>query len=127
MTAEQSPTRVMIVDDEPHIVTSLTFLMRQKGFDVQVLNDGAAALAAIREHQPALVLLDVMLPSMDGVSVCSELKSDPATAGIKVVMLTAKGREDDRQRGLAAGADLYVIKPFSTRQLVADVMALLNS
>jgi len=126
MSTEKPQPRVLIVDDEPHIVTSLVFLMRQNGYDVQVINDGAVALDAIRERHPALVLLDVMLPSLDGVSVCRQLKADPSTADIKVVMLTAKGREDDRERGLAAGADLYVTKPFSTRQLVADVAGLLG-
>jgi DNA-binding response OmpR family regulator len=116
---------VLVVDDEPNIVLSLEFLMRQAGYDVRVARDGDAALVAIAERAPDLVLLDVMMPGRDGYEVCQAIRADPACASTSIVMLTARSREVEREKGLAMGADDYVTKPFSTRALVERVQALL--
>lgn len=120
------PEKVLIVDDEPHIVTSLRFLMQQAGFEIITCDDGLIALDVIRKQRPQLVLLDVMLPTMDGLQVLKALRDDPDTSHIKIIMLTAKGRADDIEQGMNAGADLYITKPFSTRSLMNDVKKLLE-
>src|SRR5262245_13786848 len=117
--------RVLIADDEPNIVASLEFLMEQAGFEVRVVPDGAAALALIPAFRPDLVLLDVMMPVKNGYEVCQLLKSDPDTRAVKVILLSAKGRDVEVAKGLELGADAYVTKPFSTRELVARVKELL--
>jgi DNA-binding response OmpR family regulator len=119
--------RVLVVDDEPNIVLSLRFLMEREGFEVEVAPTGEAALEALARRPADLVLLDVMMPALDGFEVCRRIRSNPACAGAKVVMLTAKGREVERNKGLALGADAYVTKPFSTRELVARVKEMLDS
>jgi DNA-binding response OmpR family regulator len=118
--------RVLIADDEPNIVASLEFLMEQAGFEVKVAPDGAAALALVASFRPALVLLDVMMPVKNGYEVCQHLKGDPATRGVKVILLSAKGRDVEVAKGLELGADAYVTKPFSTRELVAKVKELIG-
>ena len=117
--------RILIVDDEPNIVVSLEFLMRQKGYETQVARDGEQALTAVESFRPDLVLLDVNLPRRDGFEVCQKLRADGWTE-LKIVMLTAKGRDIEIEKGLALGADAYVTKPFSTRELVARVAAMLG-
>ena len=117
--------KILIVDDEPNIVLSLEFMMKKEGFDVAVAGDGDAALAQVAAFAPDLVLLDVMMPKRSGYEVCQILRGDPAQARVKIVMLTAKGRETEVAKGLALGADAYVTKPFSTKELVAQVKALL--
>lgn len=117
--------RILIVDDEPNIVVSLEFLMRQKGYETQVARDGEEALTAVESFRPDLVLLDVNLPCRDGFEVCQKLRADGWTE-LKIVMLTAKGRDIEIEKGLALGADAYVTKPFSTRELVARVGAMLG-
>jgi two-component system alkaline phosphatase synthesis response regulator PhoP len=117
--------KVLIVDDEPNIVTSLEFLMRRSGHATAVARDGDEALKVAGEFQPDLVLLDVMLPHRDGFEVCQQLRADGWTE-LKIVMLTAKGREAEVAKGLAVGADAYVTKPFSTRELVDAVAQLLE-
>jgi DNA-binding response OmpR family regulator len=117
--------RILIVDDEPNIVVSLEFLMRQKGYETQVARDGDAALAGVESFRPDLVLLDVNMPRRDGFEVCQKLRADGWTE-LKIVMLTAKGRDIEIEKGLALGADAYVTKPFSTRELVARVADLLG-
>ncbi len=112
------PASVLVVDDEPNIVLSLEFLMRQAGFDVRVARDGDAALAAIAAQAPDLVLHDQMSPGRDGYEICQAIRGDRACARTKIVMLTARSREVEREKGLALGADDYVTKPFSTRDLV---------
>jgi DNA-binding response OmpR family regulator len=119
-------SRILIVDDEPNIVVPLEFLMRREGYEVAVAQDGQAALEAIEAMPPDLVVLDVMLPKMSGFEVCRQLRADPRWSGLKILMLTAKGRESEMERGLQLGADAYVTKPFSTRDLVARVRALLG-
>jgi len=118
------PHRVLIVDDEPNIVTSLQFLMAKNGFDTGVARDGEAALAEVERFRPDLMLLDAMMPHRDGFEVCQKLRSSGHT-DLKIVMLTAKGRETEVAKGLAVGADAYVTKPFSTRELVDLVNKLL--
>lgn len=117
--------RILIVDDEPNIVVSLEYLMKKEGFEVAVAVDGEAALAMVADFRPDLVLLDVMMPKKSGFEVCQALRAEAAWAAIKVVMLTAKGRESEAAKGLALGADAYVTKPFSTKELVARVKSML--
>jgi len=116
--------RILIADDEPNIVVSLEFLMKRKGHEVKVVSDGAAALAAVAEFAPHVILLDVMMPRLSGYEVCQRVRENPAWESIKIIMLTAKGRDVDVTKGLAVGADAYVTKPFSTRELVEKVQAL---
>jgi DNA-binding response OmpR family regulator len=118
--------RVLIADDEPNIVISLEFLLQREGFDVLVAVDGEEALAKARADKPDLVLLDVMMPKMNGFDVCQALRADAELAGMRIVMLTAKGRETEVSKGLGLGADAYVTKPFSTKELVAQVRSLLE-
>ncbi len=119
--------RILIVDDEPNIVISLEYLMKRDGHEVAIAPDGEAALEAARATPPPdLVILDVMLPKLNGFDVCRQLRADPRLAGLKILMLTAKGRESEIARGLDLGADDYVTKPFSTRELVMRVRELLG-
>ena len=118
--------RILIADDEPNIVVSLEFLMKREGFDVQVATDGDAAMMAIAAQVPDLILLDIMLPKKDGFEVCQRIRANPQWQAVKVVMLTAKGRDTEVSKGLALGADAYVTKPFSTKDLVAKVRELLG-
>ena len=118
--------KILIADDEQNIVISLEFLMKREGFDVVVANDGEEAVQRIRAERPDLVLLDVMMPKKTGFEVCQEVKADPALAAVRVLMLTAKGRDTEVAKGLALGADAYMTKPFSTRELVDKVRSMLE-
>jgi DNA-binding response OmpR family regulator len=118
--------KVLIVDDEPNIVISLEFLMKREGFEVSIARDGEEALHKVAESRPDLMLLDVMMPKKSGYEVCQQLRSDPAHAGIKIIMLTAKGRDTEVAKGLDLGADAYMTKPFSTKDLVVQVKSLLG-
>lgn len=120
------PPRVLIVEDEPNIVLSLEFLMRKAGLEPEVVRDGRAALARLEGEPPEVVILDLMLPGVDGFEILRELRSRPAWARTRVVVLTARGRQNERERGLELGADDYVTKPFSTRELVERVRRLLG-
>ncbi|PWG63558.1 response regulator transcription factor [Sediminicurvatus halobius] len=115
---------VLIVDDEPNIVLSLEFLLSRSGFSVATANDGEGALAAAREQRPDVVLLDIMLPGMDGYELCQALREQPGLESVPILMLTARGREVDREKGLSLGADDYIVKPFSTREVVERVRRL---
>jgi len=117
---------ILIVDDEPNIVLSLKFLMTQEGFEVRIARSGEESLAALAEQVPDLVLLDVMMPKPDGYEVCQKIRATPAWRDTAVIMLTAKGRDIEREKGLAMGADDYITKPFATRELVAKVHAILR-
>ena len=117
--------RILIVDDEPNIAASLEFLLQRGGYDVRVAHDGEDALTQARSFRPQLVLLDVMMPKLNGYEVCQRLREGEAGTDVKIVMLTARGREVDEEKGKALGADLYVTNPFSTRDLVARVRELL--
>jgi len=118
--------KILIADDEPNILVSLEYLMKREGFAVSVARDGEEALAAILRERPALVLLDVMMPKKSGFEVCQEVRSMDAVKDTLIVMLTAKGRDTDVAKGLGLGADAYVMKPFSTRELVQKVRAMLE-
>jgi DNA-binding response OmpR family regulator len=118
--------RILIVDDEPNIVVSLEFLMKREGYLVVVATDGEAALKAVAEQAPDLVILDVMLPKLSGFEVCRLLRADERRRALAIIMLTAKGRDTEVAKGLGLGADAYVTKPFSTRELVARVKLLLG-
>lgn len=120
------PKKILIVDDEPNIVISLEFLMKKEGFEVAIANDGEDALAKVDSFTPDLVLLDVMMPRKSGFEVCEALRADPAKGSLKIVMLTAKGRDTEVAKGLAIGADAYMTKPFSTKELLAMVKAMLG-
>ncbi|MBF0137337.1 MAG: response regulator [Magnetococcus sp. DMHC-1] len=120
------PVEILIVDDAPNIVLSLEFLMKKEGFAVRTAADGEAALQAIDEKIPDLILLDVMMPKRNGYEVCAAIRANPQHQKVRIIMLTAKGREVEQQKGLALGADDYVTKPFATRELVQKVRTLLG-
>ena len=113
--------KILIVDDEPNIVMSLEFLLKKEGFQIDTAGDGDAALGKIRSFMPDLVLLDVMMPKKSGFEVCEILRADPAFAKLRIIMLTAKGRDTEQAKGLALGADAYMLKPFSTKDLVVKI------
>ena len=117
--------KVLIADDEPNILISLEFLMKREGHQVLLARDGEEALALIRSERPALVLLDVMMPRKNGFEVCQAVRADETLAGVKILMLTAKGRDTDVAQGLGVGADAYMTKPFSTKDLAARVREML--
>jgi phosphate regulon transcriptional regulator PhoB len=118
--------KVLVIDDEKDIVTLLRYHLEKSGFQCLEGMDGAAALRMVREHHPDLLILDLMLPGMDGLEICRQLRQDTATARLPILMLTAKAEEVDRVVGLEVGADDYVVKPFSPRELVARVRAILR-
>jgi DNA-binding response OmpR family regulator len=118
---------VLVADDDPNIVLSLEFLMRRAGYRVRVARDGDQVLAALEQEIPDLVLLDLMMPKRSGYDLCQTIRGNPAWKGVRVVMLTAKGQDVERVKGLALGADDYITKPFSTRDVVARVKRLLDA
>jgi DNA-binding response OmpR family regulator len=118
--------KILIADDEPNIVVSLEFLLKQKGHEVRVASNGEDALRAVGEFVPDLILLDVMMPRMSGYDVCQKVRENAAWNGVRIVMLSAKGRDVEVTKGMAVGADAYVTKPFSTKDLVAKVQELLG-
>jgi DNA-binding response OmpR family regulator len=118
--------KVLIADDEPNIVTALEFLLQRNGYEVYIARNGDAALKLIEQHQPNLVLLDVMMPLKSGYEVCQRMRERPDWRHIKIIMLTAKGRDVEMSKGLSMGADLYITKPFSTQELVAKINGLLG-
>jgi DNA-binding response OmpR family regulator len=125
--SEGSPERVLIADDEPNILISLEYLMKREGYEVHVARDGQEALDTLRRVQPRLVLLDVMMPVKSGFEVCQELRADETLKDTLVLMLTAKGRDTDVAKGLGLGADAYLTKPFSTKDLVKRVREMLDA
>lgn len=118
--------KVLIADDEPNIVTSLEFLLEHNGYDVRVARDGQEVLDQLPEYRPDLILLDVMMPVHNGFEICQTIRANPEWRDMKIVMLTAKGRDIEATKGLALGADAYVTKPFSTKDLVERVKELLD-
>ena len=114
---------VLVVDDEPNIVLSLEFLMKQAGLEVRTAGDGQAALAAVQADAPDLILLDISMPNGDGFEICRKIRDNPLWQDIRIIMLTAKGKDSEREKGLAAGADDYITKPFSTHEVVDRVAA----
>lgn len=117
--------RILIAEDEPNIVTLLEFLLQGGDHEVRIARDGAEALRLAESFLPNVVLLDVMMPLRNGYEVCRTIRENPALQRVKILMLTAKGREEERDRGLALGADAYVTKPFSTKELLAKLGELL--
>lgn len=118
--------RILVVDDEPHVVRSLTFVLKKEGYDVSSATDGEEAIAKVRESKPNLMFLDVMMPKKNGYQVCQEIKADPSLSDIYIIMLTAKGQEADREKGLNLGADEFITKPFSPMKIVERVGELLG-
>jgi DNA-binding response OmpR family regulator len=118
--------KILIADDEPNIVISLEFLMQRNGFEVKTAGDGEAALRLVNEFRPDLILLDIMLPLKSGYEVCQKIRENPDVSGMKIVMITAKGRDIEVAKGLAVGADAYITKPFSTQDLLDQVKQLLS-
>ena len=117
--------KVLIVDDEPNIVAALEFLLQRNGYEVHVARNGDEALKLVEAQLPDLVLLDVMMPQKSGYEVCQRMRERDDWRHIKIVMLSAKGRDAEVNKGLSIGADLYVTKPFSTRDLIAKINGLL--
>ena len=118
--------KILVADDEPDVLNLVTANLRAAGFDVLQAEDGPSALAAVREQAPGLLILDLMLPGMSGLEICRALKADPVTATLPILMLTAKAEEVDRIVGLELGAEDYVTKPFSPRELVLRVKNILK-
>ena len=118
--------KILIIDDEPQIVRALELLMQREGFDVRSASDGVEALSAIEDVAPDLILLDLMMPRMDGFELCQKIRSNPAWKNMIIVILTAKGRDIEREKGMALGADHYVTKPFSTREVVQLIKSALE-
>ena len=121
------PASILVADDEPNIVLSLEFILKQAGYRVRVASDGEAALAAIEEEPPDLLVLDAMMPKRDGFDVCGAVRANPDLSDVRILMLTAKGSDAERTKGLALGADDYLTKPFSNREVVDCVRRLLTA
>ena len=118
--------KILIADDEPNIIISLEFLLRREGYEVVVAQDGVEALAQVRAERPDMAILDVMMPHRNGFEVCQDLRQDPEFKDLRIMMLTAKGRDTEVSKGLALGADVYMTKPFSTKELIAKVKVLMD-
>ena len=121
------PKEILIVDDEPSIVVPIQFLMEQQGYNVLVAENGEDALDVIYKYKPDLILLDIMLPRIDGYEVCEIVRLNPEYRNTKIIFLTAKGREVEIAKGLALGANAYIVKPFSNTELIAKVKELLKN
>lgn len=117
---------ILVIDDEPYILRSLSYLLTREGYPVETASNGEEGLARVRTLRPPLVFLDIMMPRMDGYEVCEQIKQDPALAGTYVIMLSAKGQQIDRERGLLGGADEYMTKPFSPREIAKRIRELLE-
>jgi DNA-binding response OmpR family regulator len=124
--ATKTGRKILVVDDEPHVIRSLTFVLEKEGYTVSSATNGEEAMAKIRESKPRLMLLDVMMPKKNGYEVCQEVKGDSALSDIHVIMLTAKGQEADREKGLSAGADEFMTKPFSLMAVVGKIKEILG-
>ncbi len=118
--------QILIADDEPFVLKALTFVFRKEGFSVETAVDGEEALEKIKKLKPKVVFMDVMMPKKNGFDVCSEIKADPEFEDIYIILLTAKGQEDDIMKGYSQGADDYIIKPFSIRPVVEKIKDLLE-
>ncbi len=118
--------KIVIADDEPNIVVTLEFLLEQEGYDFVVARDGKEALEQVEAFDPDLILLDIMLPEINGYEVCQKLRENPKFKNLKIILLTAKGRQVEIAKGLALGADAYITKPFSTKNLVQEIRTLLE-
>lgn len=119
--------KVLVVDDDPYILMSLEFLMKKNGYDVMVARNGTEALDLVEQQEPHVVLLDIMMPDVDGYEICRHIKKTARLKHTKVVFMSAKTREADLQKGYDLGASLYITKPFSTRELVKQVKELMTT
>ena len=119
--------KILVVDDEPNVIRSLTFVLEKEGYDVSSATNGEGAMAKIQESKPNLMLLDVMMPKKNGYEVCKEVKSNPSLSDIHIIMLTAKGQQADREKGLNAGANEFMTKPFSLKMIVGKVKEILEN
>ncbi|MFZ1529562.1 MAG: response regulator [Ferruginibacter sp.] len=126
MNKDAGTGKILVVDDDPYILMSLEFLMKKNGFEVSVARNGTEALELLSTHKPDVVLLDIMMPDVDGYEICSRIKSSKTLKDIKVVFMSAKTKEADIQKGLNLGASLYIKKPFSTRDLLKQVKELMG-
>lgn len=117
---------ILIADDEPYLIRSLSFVLKKEGYLVETAMDGLEALEKIKRLKPDLVFLDIQLPKMDGFEVCRQIRADPELGETYIIMLTAKGQDLDRQRGLAVGAHEYLTKPFSPKELIGHLRELLG-
>jgi two-component system, OmpR family, alkaline phosphatase synthesis response regulator PhoP len=127
---EQSPTPsvpgpILVIDDEPYILRSLSYLLQREGYTVETATNGEEGLRRVRSLRPPLMFLDIMMPHMNGYEVCEQVKQDPGLEGTYVIMLSAKGQQIDRERGLLGGADEYMTKPFSPREVAQRVRTIL--
>ncbi len=118
--------KILVVDDDPYILMSLEFLMKKNGFEVMVARNGTEALDIVEKQVPDIVLLDIMMPDVDGYAICKHIKSSKKLKEAKVVFMSAKSKETDIRKGYDLGASLYVTKPFSTRQLLKQVQELIS-
>ncbi len=123
---DNSKRKILIVDDERYILHILDFSLGAEGYEVITAGDGEQAVERTRSDRPDLIVMDIMMPKMDGFEACKAIKADPDTQSIPVIMLTAKGREIDKKRGLDAGADEYLTKPFSPAKLIERVQVVLD-
>jgi len=119
--------KILIVDDEPNILLSLEFLMQKNGFEVLIARNGQEAVATIEQQKPAIVILDIMMPDLDGYAICEFIRRKSPIPSAKVIFLSAKTKPEDIEKGYAVGADRYVSKPFSTRKLLQEVKAMAES
>jgi DNA-binding response OmpR family regulator len=117
---------ILLIDDEPFILRSLSYLLTREGFEVETAGNGREGLELVRRLHPWVVFLDIMMPLMNGYEVCEQIKQDPLLADIHVIMLSAKGQQIDRERGMLGGADEYMTKPFSPREVVQRIRSLLE-
>jgi DNA-binding response OmpR family regulator len=119
--------KILIADDEPYILRSLSFVLKKEGFDVDTAEDGEETLEKVEQFKPKILFLDIMMPEKDGYEVCKYLKSNDATRDIYIIMLTARGQIIDEKKGMESGADEYITKPFSPREIVSKVKNILES
>lgn len=117
--------KILIVDDEPSIVMSLEYLLRRKKFDVYIARNGTEALKSLENTIPDLVLLDIMMPDVDGYEICTHIRNTESLKHMKVIFLTAKSKKSDIEKGYSLGADMYIMKPFSTKDLLKNINELL--
>jgi two-component system alkaline phosphatase synthesis response regulator PhoP len=120
------PSYILVADDDPLVLRSITFILERAGFRIQTATNGHRALDCIRKERPALAMLDVMMPDMDGLELCRQLKSDPDLKSMPVFLVTARAMKQERERGLAAGADDYITKPFQNQALIDRIREVLE-
>ncbi len=125
MTGDGLMVTVLLAEDDADIRNLVSLKLREAGYEVRAVEDGLSALASARDHQPDLAVLDIMMPGKSGLAVCRELRASPATSKVPIILLTARAQEFDIETGFALGADDYIVKPFSPRELAARVKAVL--